>query len=1202
MTVSMAIAAPSTERRVRTACDAWLRLCLVVAAGALATLAATPAARAQAAGPAVDGGAAAATRGQPEARAGAVDAPAESTATNVSDLEALKATPGLAEAERLCAGRPIAVAELLDCIGTRCQDREERRKLLSLTDLTVGKTLQHEALLLGVSRLAATGFFRIRQVSCTAAPTGARIRIRVLGNNVIRSIRIEGNKELFASELRNKLLFQPGDVLNPDSEEGKSLVSRQVAAYETLYQRAGFEKAKVQISTQPYGVGQVIVEIAVVEGGRERISGTRLQVLDPHVPNERELSASLVCPRARERALVQVSGLAEVDVFTRRAGVKARSRIREVLRRMGYHNPKVTVEHDQRDNTVQVEVRLGRCSMVRVLTRESSEQLVRDAAFRELDDDNLLDALPFVESGVFDLSEAERGRRELRAALENRGYLFADVDLDFRETPRSWGSRVASAITYRITTRYLAQVRGMHFCATSAADTAEEEGATNGCAAVAGKGLSIPASELQAAIVSRPYDVLDEGGFLSTAQMFGDLDQIRQYYRDSGYFEVRFELVAPPGSSGIVRRRRRTGTEEIVEYLLPDRGFRVRRPAGEHFIYVDVPFEEGRRSSYASVRVVGATTAGESHVRELLGAEAGGVASAKRLLQGLRRVEDDYRNLGYFQATVGAWCQTRNRAVEASGASGMQPCTADRLLAEHVDLEVRVHEGPRVRIGEVFVTGNFRTRAALLLRDMPAYGSDFSAAKLFDSLRALRDLGLFRSVAFQYIGRDEMPARSHIGIVVHVVEDDTLYGEAAVGFQTVNVNRAGGSGLGNSIPGMVDLIEHITSTGSRLGAGYGQRIGVNLPNLLFTVEGKLVQRNLDLFGGGKELSLVGRAGVTPNVSDVGPALLLAALVYHDRRFLGSDVGLRLFPAYFSRDFATTLIDLDKAGTAAEVSKAFGKLGLSVGVDGGVVRYRDSSDEPLSDWQLQYKVLPRMSFDGLDSPLNPTRGVYATLSTALVNVLTEKITKAADGTTSAASERGTFVKLEAQLKGMVTLRDTLTLAAMVRAGWAIGFDSGSLIGQLPANERYRLGGQLGLRGYADNGILQYDSNGAPLVDCVEYAADKVTCSKTAVRADGNLTVHGSLEARFPLLRTRGLWTALFWDWGGIGETWGALHRASIRHGIGAGLRYLVSGQIPVRLDYGVALDRRCFEPEQLGKGGCVKRDPFGQLHVGLLYSF
>jgi len=285
-----------------------------------------------------------------------------------------------------------------------------------------------------------------------------------------------------------------------------------------------------------------------------------------------------------------------------------------------------------------------------------------------------------------------------------------------------------------------------------------------------------------------------------------------------------------------------------------------------------------------------------------------------------------------------------------------------------------------------------------------------------------------------------------------------------------------------------------------------------------------------------------------------------------------------------------------------VSKAFGKLGLSVGVDGGLVRYRDTSDEPLSDWQPQYKVLPRLSFDGLDSPLNPTRGVYATMSTALVNVLTEKVTNLADGSTKASSERGTFVKLEAQLKGMVTLRDTLTLAAMVRAGWAIGFDSGSQIGQLPTNERYRLGGQLGLRGYADNGILQYDSKGAPLLDCVEYGADKTTCTKTAVRADGNLTVHGSLEARFPLMRSRGLWTALFWDWGGIGETWGAMHTASIRHGIGAGLRYLVSGQIPVRLDYGIALDRRCFEPNQPTKTGCVKRDPFGLLHVGLLYSF
>jgi outer membrane protein assembly factor BamA len=1150
---------------------------------------------------------------------------------------AIAKVPGLAETEARCVGKPIASAELLDCLGTRCQNRDERAKLLSLTDLTPGRVLASGALARGMIRLVETGFFRIAALRCVAGPTGARVAITVRGNRLIRSIRFVGNHDVTATELRGKLIFQPGDVLNPGTDEGRDLIARQVTAYEALYQREGFERVAVEIVGNAVDVDKVAVEVRIDEGLRQRIGAVRTRVLDPHVPSKREREAQLECPRVSVRTIVRASELSQADVFTRRVGVKARARVRDTLRRVGYHNPKVSVELDQRDQSVTIEIRLGRCSAVRILQRESSELAGREAPYNAVELDDLKASLPFAESGVFDLSEAERGRRELAALFENRGYLFAEVELDFREVPRAWGSRVASAITYRVTTGYPAQIRGLRFCDGAILSDAEGREEPQACAGRAAEALFFEPGELLGAIVTRPYDVLDQGGFLATAQMFGDLERVRQFYRDAGFFEFRFSLHAPAAASRtrVLRERVNTKDEEIIRYLLGDRGFRVRRPLGENFIYVEVPVEEGRRARFVSVELAGVSAANHDRVSGLLNLERGAVASHAIVTAAVRRIEDDYHSLGYFQASVEVSCSTRNRAVsvQLGAASGMAPCTAQRILAEEVALRIEVTEGPRVRIGEIFVRGNFRTDASLITRDMPAYGSDFSANRLFDSLRALRNLGIFRSVSFRYIGRDEVPVRDHIAIVITVVEESRAYAELSTGFQTVNVQRTDSVGeLGRTPSTILNAIEHVTSAGGRLGSTVGQRLGVSVPNLLLMAEGNLVFRNL--LDQGEEVRFVLRGGVTPRVfeADAGggttslasePALIVAAAVYNNQRFLGSDVGLRIIAPYFSRDFATTTIDLEKVGAAAEISKRFGKLGLWLGADGGPVRFLDASLNQFVDWSLQFKAIPRLTYDGLDSPINPTRGVYASASAAYINAVIENLITRRDANGDVVVDdagnprlvsvplRGNFLRLEAQGKGYVTFRDTLTLGAMVRVGSGVDISSAGKA-QLPENERFRLGGQLGLRGYTDNGVLRYDANGAPIAALDDkgqrvcdpnYTAADGTCTGYNAENDGDVIVNGSVEARFPILRDRGFWGAVFWDFGGIADTWSNLHSASIRHGIGFGLRFLVSGQIPIRIDYGIAINRRCqTATDALSATGCPALEDFGNLQAGLLYAF
>jgi outer membrane protein assembly factor BamA len=233
-------------------------------------------------------------------------------------------------------------------------------------------------------------------------------------------------------------------------------------------------------------------------------------------------------------------------------------------------------------------------------------------------------------------------------------------------------------------------------------------------------------------------------------------------------------------------------------------------------------------------------------------------------------------------------------------------------------------------------------------------------------------------------------------------------------------------------------------------------------------------------------------------------------------------------------------------------------------------------------------MPRLTWDNLDNPLNPTRGFFATGYVGYI--------QAVDATSD--GQLRNFLKYESTLKAFLTIRSTVTIAMLARAGG--GLPLGRDDTQLPANERFRIGGTHGLRGYIDDGIRQYDKRGR--IVTLDTDGDGVD---DEVASDGDVVVNGSLELRFPLARGAGLWGATFWDWGGIAEDWSDMHAASVRHGLGLGLRWLVANQIPVRVDYGFAVSQRCqsliLDDTGQPTDGC-NIEPAGQFHAGLLYAF
>jgi outer membrane protein assembly factor BamA len=1163
-------------------------------------------------------------------------------------------TPGVMAAEQACVERRIGAVTFEGCPGTRCEPEFVQARMASLTDLHPGQPLRVGRLAVALRRLQQLGFFRTLDVSCLPDVGGsAHLTFHVTGNLFVRKVEFTGNKAIFADELRSKALIRNGDVLNPDTPDGKNLLQRERESIEALYQRAGYDDARTSTTTRVIRQGELEVRIEIDERLRQRVTQKGVVIDELPAPLPDEKAAGLVCPFISERGVMEASELSDAEAFTRRLGEKARVRVRNYLRKLGFPNPLVTVGHGL-DGSVTIHVAPGRCNLLRILVRDDvgTGQDV-STGYSVSDDRTLYEALPFGESGLFDFDEADRGRDDLLGVLANRGYLFADVRLDFRPVPKSLSTQVENAITYYVTTGYVSQVRGIAFPGR--------------------KGFSD--GTLKGVLSTKAYDFFDTGGFAQIDQLLADLDSLKQFYRARGFYQFQFDLGLPENqtpTAANARGRMETRAATMYQYRYPGKGFQIRKPRGENFIYVDIPVTEGEQTRLGRLEIDGARQVSEAEVRSLLHLREGDVVSYEILSGSVTSVVQRYRNTGFFRMNLQTLCTARRPDRKE------EQCTAENMLAGSVELRVVIQEGEQVDVGEVFVTGHFNTNEDVILRDMPRPGVPFSEEVLFDAQRKLRNLGIFTQVALQYIGRDESPPRRRVAIVVQVVEGQNRYLEGAGGFQTVNTQRStatrdqqgnvSSAGEVESVPELVDTVGHLVSGMDRLTLGFGQSVGLSLPNLLFIGEATYVDRNFarsakdfripvrvgfnfapayvqcrTAAGSRDAVGAVAQQGNCPGDSSWQSTLsrirffsLLPS--YYDSRLLGSQYGLRLVLPYVVHDWAIQAIDIDKMGVIAEISRRFGKLSTSFGIDVGAIRSKRPEEPDFSatdGLKPQLQVIPRLTYDGTDSPLNPTRGFFVTAALPLIDTII-KVPNAPDCPNPNSCKPQTysfpqvrFVKWEVTGKAYFSLGNSLTLATLLHAGYGTSIEANQP-SALPQPERFRLGGQYGVRGFADYGLRQYDANGCTLAtrnvaDPVSHLTKQQTvaigegCSQPqsgdVLVSDGNVIANGTAELRFPLAREAGFWGSLFWDFGAIAETWTArpeetgsfvqaastgIHTASFRQSIGAGLRWLLSGQIPLRVDYGIAIGKRCRDLPA-GSDQCVT-DDFGRLHLALLYSF
>lgn len=1122
----------------------------------------------------------------PEVTAVAMPGAVTTVAGQGGRLDTLLAQSGAAEAEQRCLRRAVRALEWQGCAGTRCEDPVERARMESLMDLKPGSTVLADGLTRATRRLLQLGLFQRVTVECDPDMTGnAQIRLTVVGNHFVRRVDLQGNAQVFEDELRAKLMIRPGDVLNPGTLEARTSMNLQATALTGLYQRYGFDQATAALTTHPFDGGrpdELRVLLTIEEGIKQRVTATRLRLEPLPPPTEAEERAGLVCPKVSERALLEVSALQSIEVFTRRAANKAKTNIRTYLRRLGFANPQVGVP-EPRDNMVDVTVRPGRCNLLRVYVREEGGPT--RAGFRlhtPEDDAQLYEALPFAESGIFEFDEADRGRQAVGSVLENRGYLFADVRLDYRPVPQGLDHQVETAISYFVSSGFVSQIRGIHF---------------------PGKG-DLDEDQMKATLSTKAYDLLNAGGYLQVDQLQSDLDALRQSYVAAGYFHFSYPMVLPAeltATQDHLRTVEAGADGAVIEYRFLNKGFRIRRPVDEDFIYVEIPVDPGQRTHMGTLQIHGNKALSNADVRDSLALASGQVLSHDILVQAVDQLERRYRNTGYFRAHVEARCTAHGPDRPES------VCTFDSMQSATVDVRVAVAEGERVEIGEIFVSGNFETDTDVILRDLPATGQPFAADQLFESQRKLRNLGLFAQVSFDYIGEDETPPRQHLGIVVHVTENSFRWMEYAVGVQTINQSRLNE----RSVPPLLDSVGQATAAGDRASGAYNQNMTLNLPNLLVTGEAAWVNRNF--LHSGKQLRIPVKVGLSrAPACDLGGVtcadqtwldtlrLISFTPTYTDSRLFGSDVTLNLTAPYFVHDYASGVVDVDRSGALVQLAKRFDKLVTAVAFDAGIIRNRLLSTltpENGFDFKPQFQISPSLTWDRTDSPINPTRGVF--LAGTLQYINAEKlVTASPDQSKVGTYEHGNYLKYEVTAKGYIPVGQALVIALLVHGGGSqrLGEDSQDL----PDWARYQLGGKQGLRGYTDLGVREYLPDGTTKsISSTGAPVSSNDDSAVATKVGGNVIVNGSVELRFPILRDAGVWGAGFWDWGGLADGFDELYASSIRHGVGAGLRWLLSGQIPVRIDYGFAIGQRVRD---IVAGLRSLDDSPGALNFSIMYSF
>jgi outer membrane protein assembly factor BamA len=1061
--------------------------------------------------------------------------------------------PGTAQE---CDGLSVASVVIDGCGIGRCGDPKTQAALVSLAALE-GKPWSDDEARTAGGRLRRTGYFFEVLPSCKPiSAVEAQVLFSVIPNRYVRKVAFTGTRSVFTEDLQKRVFFNQGAILNPDSKDGRERLDRQTSNLVAYMKQEGFEKASVTAETMLVEPDLVDILFRVREGRVARVEKVSASIEGPWDPS---IPEQFACPSVSRRDIENVVDIGRGSLFTQKTSRETKRQVRYFLQQYGFQSPRIKVEYLPDTQELSVHVRLSQCFSIQILEREEPQPYGQ--GFERYEEPELFSALPFRESGVFDLREAQLGVEELLAWYRVRGFLFATVELqvvDYREMSPGWPYPLVGGVTYRVTRGQPSEIREIKLVGVRA----------------------FPKEDLLSLMRTRRYDFFDTGGYLEVEQLFGDLDVIRNHYETYGYFKMSWRDAHGTEDQVRIQISRKDDTT-IYRYRYLDKAFDVVKPDWENAVTIRLAIDEGPSSRIRSLQFVGAAAFPPQQILKDLPAQPGGPFSPQIVRQAVQEITRRYEAAGR-SVTVGVMCVGSDPDLDGGA------CDVDSVHSRRVDLSIRLSEGPRRMVGELFVVGNLKTTRGTILRDFPRTGEPYEQDRIDDAVRRLRSLGVFSSVRLVTIGLDESPPRESVALSIQVEEAATRFVEVSAGFQKMIERGAAGSESATMAPEVGGVLSNsLHYTGSPLTGGASFQL-LRFPDVLLLAE--LSYNDKNFLGLARNLYVP----LSYGFSTRDPARYAAFQpTYLDRRLLGSDITWRLTPLVIY-DRALSYVDKFEYGMENEFSYPFFEhIYLSLLSRLTRVSQKRFAETAFGSPELQVSVAPQLRLDWRDNPINPTSGFYGMGKVTYLNAYEDR-----PRNEEAALARVNFLKYEFQTQGYLSFRRTFILGLNLRYGHSWSAEGG----HLPPNQKFYLGTTSGMRGFPVRGVPQYNRKGEPLRDKVEKVDPDTggVSNEYALREGGDTMVNGSLELRFPLLRLSGLWGAAFLDSGAVSQDLGSLHAQSVRFSAGLGVRWLIGDQIPIRLDYGFVLDPRCNRYD--GNNQCISEDDTGALDFGLLYTF
>ncbi len=996
---------------------------------------------------------------------------------------------------------PIPWTEL-EVAGPLVDPPETVKGLLQPTLAGMQTTLT-EARMPELAKLVAAFGYQLVEKTTTPSGSGIRLTLHLAPLPLIRKVDITVSQGLldkpFDTEIQRRMRLRVDSYLPYDAlAQDCALLEEQDRILKYLNDE-GYYGAEVHV-TRKHEAASVNIQVKVHLGDEYQVGKVTTEPKTGLALDAAAIKSTLTeCAHAfpnEEKKWVCI-GTAR---FTRAGHQADLQRVRKQFQQRGYPSVRIQSSFDQQ----QPDVDRQRHKVNVALTIDQRRRL--DLVFEGFDRDTvsaeqLRKATTFEQSGSADDVDAADSAQALTAYLQGRGFFDAHVTWTrdrFDDFDR---------LTYRIDQGHTREVTSVTFAGNQQLATEALRGV------VATKVVTIAAS------------LFGSGTAVTSPQLTDDVARIVDKYRVEGFRDAKVSVFAAPDPAAL-------GDPALTAAMLvANRGDRL-----------DVRFDidEGQPTLLTQIELtIDGDAKGElcnaalAELAELLGDKqvanrAPGTACITYPTK--MRYREDAVSTAKDQLRDWMFGLGRPRAK-------VELLPIESPLPHHVKAHYRISNTSVLRVGQIVVRGNFKTRRSVILQLAKLKeGEKLTRDNLAEGARKLRNTGLFNAVHIELPELDQGETGAASDVVNAVIEIEERYDN----FAQLDV-EGGYSSYSGAYVKIEDTQANLFGSGLalKLSGTYGTQIQdvegtLTIPNWLVDRVSPIDFR-ADLTALYRVQQTVRFGQLTTKGVTVGGSHTWN--FPHTRKQVAHsiNVGLHYDFRLRTRDVdALRPIGADNDASQVPVSTNAGSIG--------------------ADFYWEQRV----DRNGAAAPLAPEEGFRLEASASIASTW--------------LFGDDDFVKVALSASRFHLVGKNLLLRADFR--YDQGFPLGGAV-LLPEVERFFAGGDTTVRGYNDDRLAtEVVQVGVPPIGNVSQIR--------VLPAGGNIRLLGSLDAQ---LRIKSVFaTALFVDTGMITNQWANVTTDNIRPAVGMALLRIVTPFGALALEYAVPL-----HPE-LGD------DPRGRWHI------